>query len=360
MFDSTIMSTNTNAPHPIFGINGFGRIGRVAFRVWWQFHRQKMELKLINTSGSMEIEDWAHLLKYDSNYGALSEPISVSRQQSTKEVSDDNPVLGTLTIGGRTIVVTAQRDPQKIPWGANGVQTVLESTGAFTSEEKASAHFAGGAQRVIISAPAKGGAVTTSVIGVNGFDPSNKVRSNASCTTNCVAPVAQIMVQAFGVEKAMMTTAHAYTDDQNLHDNSQHDMRRARAAARNIVPTTSGAAISTGEVIPELKGLFDGFALRVPVAVGSISDMVFLTKRNTTIEEVNSVFQQAASDPKWQGILAVTSEPLVSSDIVGRRESSIVDLALTNVVGGNLVKVVSWYDNEWGYCNRLVEQIYRE
>ncbi len=210
---------------------------------------------------------------------------------------------------------------------------------------------------MLISAPAKGGAISTSVIGVNTFDPAQKVRSNASCTTNCVAPVAQVMVKVFGVEKAMMTTAHAYTDDQNLHDNSQHDMRRARAAAKNIVPTTSGAAIATGEVIPELKGIFDGFALRVPVAVGSISDMVFVTKRDTTIEEVNQALTQAAADPAWQGILAVTNEPLVSSDIVGRRESSIVDLALTNVVGGNLVKVVSWYDNEWGYCNRLIEQI---
>ncbi len=344
-------------PNPTFGINGFGRIGRTGFRVWWQFHRDQLDLKLINTSGSMEIEDWAHLLRYDSNYGPFAETITVERTQSKKDVTPENPVLGKLNIGGRSILVTAQRDPKLIPWGTHGVETVIESTGAFTSEEKAAAHFEGGAQKVIISAPAKGGAISTSVIGVNTFDPAQKVRSNASCTTNCVAPVAQVMVKVFGVEKAMMTTAHAYTDDQNLHDNSQHDMRRARAAAKNIVPTTSGAAIATGEVIPELKGIFDGFALRVPVAVGSISDMVFVTKRDTTIEEVNQALTQAAADPAWQGILAVTNEPLVSSDIVGRRESSIVDLALTNVVGGNLVKVVSWYDNEWGYCNRLIEQI---
>lgn len=344
-------------PNPTFGINGFGRIGRTSFRVWWQFHRDSLDLRVVNTSGSMEIDDWAHLLKYDSNYGMLSEPISVNRQQTTKDVTDENPVLGTLTIGGKTILMTAQRDPQKVPWGSNGVETVIESTGAFTSQEKAAAHFGGGAKRVVISAPAKGDGVSTSVIGVNSFDSNNQIRSNASCTTNCVAPVAQIMVKHFGVEKAMMTTVHAYTDDQNLHDNSHKDLRRARAAAKNIVPTSTGAAIATGEVIPELKGIFDGLAIRVPVAVGSISDMVFVTKRNTTIEEVNQVLEQEAQNPHWQGILAVSHEPLVSSDIVGRRESSIVDLESTNVVGGNLVKVVSWYDNEWGYCNRLVEQV---
>lgn len=339
-----------------FGINGFGRIGRTAFRVWWLFHRDSINLRVINTSGSMEIEDWAHLIKYDSNYGPFAEPITVNRQRSKKEVTDENPVLGTLKIGDREIIVTAQRDPAKIPWGANGVQTVIESTGAFTDAEKAKAHLQGGAQTVIISAPGTGD-MDTSVIGVKDQNHAMQVVSNASCTTNCVAPAAQVVFQTFGIERAMMTTVHSYTDDQNLHDNSHKDMRRARAAAMNIVPTSTGAAKAVGLVIPELKGVFDGLAIRVPTATGSISDMVFITKRPTTKEEVNEVFTKAAQEPHWQGILAVTNDPIVSSDIRGRRESSIIDLALTNVIGGNMVKVVSWYDNEFGYCNRLVEQI---
>jgi glyceraldehyde 3-phosphate dehydrogenase len=342
-----------------FGINGFGRIGRTALRVWWQFHRHELELKMINTSGSMDIDDWVHLLKYDSNYGNLHEQIRVNVQQSKKDVTPENPVLGTITIGdGQEILVTAQRDPKLIPWGANGVHTVLESTGVFLTNEAARQHLDGGAQSVIISSPGKGGGVSTAVLGVNDIDQNQKIFSNASCTTNCVAPVAQVMVKAFGVQKAMLTTVHAYTDDQNLHDNSHRDLRRARSAGQNIIPTSTGAAITTGEVVPEIKGLFDGLAIRVPVATGSLSDMVFITNRPTTIEEVNQVFVAASQEPRWQGILTVTSDPIVSSDIKGRRESSIVDLSLTNVIGGDMVKVVSWYDNEWGYCNRLVEQVY--
>lgn len=339
-----------------FGINGFGRIGRTAFRVWWLYHRETMDLKVINTSGSMEVEDWAHLIKYDSNYGPFAEPITVKRERSRKEVSDENPVLGKLLIGGREITVTAQRDPAKIPWGTHHVHTVIESTGAFTDAAKASAHLSGGAQVVIISAPGTGD-LENAVIGVKDFTHAYQIMSNASCTTNCVAPVAKVMFEKFGIEKAMMTTVHSYTDDQNLHDNSHKDLRRARAAAQNIVPTTTGAARAVGAVIPELKGIFDGLAIRVPTATGSISDMVFITKKQTTIEEVNAVFKEAALYEGWLGILAVTEDPIVSSDIRGRRESSIVDLALTNVIGGNMVKVVSWYDNEFGYCNRLVEQV---
>ncbi len=341
-----------------FGINGFGRIGRTATRVWWHTHRDDLDLKVINTSGSMEIEEWAHLLRYDSNYGRFDEPVVVTRQQSKKEVTPENCVLGTLRLGDREIVITAQRDPKLIPWGQFGVEVVIDSTGVFTSEEKASQHFEGGAQKVLISAPAKGGHVSTSVIGVNTFDGA-RVSSNASCTTNCVAPVAQIMHQHFGVEKAMLTTIHSYTDDQNTHDNSHVDLRRARAAAENIVPTSTGAAIAVTEIIPELEGVFDGLAVRVPTPVGSLSDMVFLLKRDTSIEEVNQVLSQAAQEDRWRGILAVTDEPIVSSDIVGRAESSIVDMQLTNVIGGNMVKIISWYDNEFGYCNRLVEQVMR-
>jgi len=340
-----------------FGINGFGRIGRTSFRVWWLHHKDQLDLKVINTSGSMDIEDWAHLLKYDSNYGPFTESIYTARKQSKTNVSDENPVLGTLTIGDRNITITAQRDPAKIPWGANNVEVVIESTGVFLTEETASLHLQGGAKRVVLSAPSKGGAVSTSVLGVNKSASQNVITSNASCTTNCVAPVAQIIASALGVEKAGLTTIHSYTDDQNLHDNSHKDMRRARSAGQNIVPTSTGAAIATTEVIPELQGLFDGIAVRVPTPTGSLSDMVFITKRNTTIEEVNSILSEAAQQERWRGILAVTNEPLVSSDIKGRRESSIVDLSLTNVIGGNLIKIISWYDNEFGYCNRLVEQV---
>jgi glyceraldehyde 3-phosphate dehydrogenase len=340
-----------------FGINGFGRIGRTAFRVWWKYHREKADLKVINTSGSMPIADWVYFMKYDSNYGTLNEEISFEEHQSNEKVTDEDPVIGTLKIGGKHIVMTAQRDPEKIPWSKYGVRTVIESTGAFTSAEKASAHIHAGAHRVIISAPPKGGDVFTTVLGVKSAPDKEQVISNASCTTNCVAPIAQVMTMAFGVHKAALTTIHSYTDDQNLHDNSHRDVRRGRAAALNIVPTTTGAAISATEVVPELKGLFDGLSMRVPTPVGSLSDMVFLVKKKTTVEQVNTVLTAAAHDPRWKGIIAVTDEPLVSQDIVGRPESSIVDLSLTQVIDGDLVKVISWYDNEWGYCCRLVEQV---
>jgi glyceraldehyde 3-phosphate dehydrogenase len=344
-----------------FGINGFGRIGRTAVRVWWQKHRSELDLKLINTSGSMDVADWAHLLKYDTNYGKFSAAVEAVQTQSKKDVTDENPVLGKLIIseGGdkHEITITAQRDPAKIPWGTQGVNVVVESTGVFTTAEKAAAHLTAGAKQVIISAPAKGDGISMAVIGVNDFDATNPIRSNASCTTNCIAPVAKVMLEQFGVEKAMLNTIHAYTDDQNLQDNSHKDLRRARSGAENICPTSTGAAKAVGSVIPELKGVFDGLSVRVPVAVGSLSDMVFVTKRAVTVEEINQALIAASKTERWQNILAVTDEPLVSSDIVGRSESSIVDLSLTQVVGGNLVRVISWYDNEFGYCNRLIEQV---
>lgn len=342
---------------PNFAINGFGRIGRTSFRVWWQFYRDQGELTAINTSGSMEIEDWAHLLKYDTNYGIFSEPVNVERLKKVEETSDEDSLLGYLHIGDKKIAVTAQRDPAKIPWGNYGVEGVIESTGKFLTPEKAGLHLQSGAKRVVLSAPAKGEGIPTGVVGVNEINAD--IMSNASCTTNCVAPVTAVMQANFGIVKATMSTIHAYTDDQNIQDNSHRDMRRARTAGQNIIPTSTGAAKAVTETIPELKGLFDGIAFRVPVSVGSISDMVFVTKRPTSVEEVNEVFRKAASEPHWQNILAVTDEQIVSSDIVGRRESSIVDLSMTQVIEGDLVKVVSWYDNEWGYCNRLVEQVVR-
>ncbi len=344
-----------------YGINGFGRIGRTSLRVWWKFHRHELDLKVINTSGSMDVGDWAHLLKYDTNYGNFSADVRFEKLQSRKDVTDENSVIGKIFISEdgdtREIIVTAQRDPKKIPWGVNGVEVVVESTGVFITAEKAALHLEGGARRVILSAPAKGGSVSSTVFGVNQGDQSNPIWSNASCTTNCIAPVVKIMVDTFGVAKAMLNTIHSYTDDQNLQDNSHKDMRRARAGAENICPTSTGAAIAVTEIIPELKGVFDGLAVRVPTPVGSLSDMVFVTKRPTSVEEVNRVLEEASQRPELRGILAVTHDPIVSSDVVGRRESSIVDLALTQVIGGDLVKVVSWYDNEFGYCNRLIEQV---
>jgi len=344
---------------PKIAINGFGRIGRSAVRIWWEKFQDQFDLIAINTSGSMPLTDWVHLLKYDTNYKRFDPGLSFEEKQSNKEVTDENPVLGTVTIGEKTLTFTAQRDPAKLPWAEMGIDLVLDSTGVFRTREKASLHLDAGAKKVLISAPAKGDEpVSTSVIGVNEFGQDTSVTSNASCTTNCVAPVAKIMHETFGVEKATLTTIHAYTDSQNILDNShKKDMRRARAAAANLIPTSTGAAKATTKIIPELKGIFDGMAVRVPIPVGSLSDIVFVTSRDTSVEEVNQTFRDAATSDRWQGVLLATDEPIVSSDIVGRSESSIVDLSLTQVIGGNLVKVVSWYDNEWGYCNRLLDQI---
>lgn len=344
-------------------INGFGRIGRTSFRVWFEKLRTTSTLVAVNTSGSMDIAGWAHLLKYDSNYGVWNHDIVVSEHQKAQDATDVDPVIGTVTIEGIVVQFLAQRDPAKLPWASLAVDTVIESTGVFISQEKASTHLTAGAKRVVISAPPKGEGVGTFVLGVNESVADHKevsasitVLSNASCTTNCVAPVIAVLHKTFGIQKAMMTTVHAYTDDQNLQDNSHRDLRRARNAAKNIIPTSTGAAIAVTETIPELKGKFDGLAIRVPVATGSLSDMTVVVGKPTTVEEVNKALTEASQNGLWKGILAVTNDPIVSSDIIGRSESSIVDLALTQVIGGDLVKVISWYDNEWGYCNRLVEQ----
>jgi len=348
-----------------FSINGFGRIGRLATRVWWQHHQDDIKLSAINTSGSMEIEGWAHLLKYDTTYGLFPGEISYEKYQSVKDTSDEDPLIGNLILNDKYVIpVFAQRDPSQIPWGKYQVEVVIESTGAFTSEEKAKQHLTGGAKQVVISAPAKGGNVPTSVIGVSEAkivesDRHNTIAvlNNASCTTNCVAPVALVIQERLGIAKAAMTTIHSYTDDQNLQDASHKDLRRARAAAHNMVPTSTGAAIATTETIPELKGLFDGIAIRVPTITGSLTDFTFVVSRDTTVEEVNTYLRQATLEDRFHKVLAVTDEPLVSSDIIGRTESAIVDLELTQVIGGNLVKIFAWYDNEWGYSNRLVETV---
>jgi len=341
------------------GINGFGRIGRIAFRIGILKHASEIEFAAINTSGSMETSGWAHLVNYDTIYRKFEKEVKAEETKKIEAVTDEDPQIGNLLVDGKKIPVLAQKDPAKIPWGKYQVDVVIESTGRFTTEEDAKKHAAGGAKRVVISAPVKGGNVGTFILGVNEYKGEAQVLSNSSCTTNCVAPVAAVLHAKFGIEKAALTTAHGYTDDQNLQDNSHKDLRRARAAAENIVPTTTGAAISTTETIPELKGLFDGRALRVPLITGSITDLAAVLKKNVTVEEVNQAFKEAAENPLYKGILAVSEEPLVSSDIIGRSESAIVDLPLTQVIGGNLVKVFAWYDNEWGYANRLIEQVIR-
>ena len=336
------------------GINGFGRIGRIAFRIWLLKHASEMEITAINTSGSMNVEGWAHLVEYDTMYRKFEKNIAIEKVREAKEATDEEPLIGYIKVEGKKIPVLAQRDPEKIPWGEYGVEVVIESTGVFRTEEDAKKHAKGGAKRVVISAPSKGGNVGTYVIGVNEVKGDAEVISNASCTTNCIAPVAAVLHSEFGIEKAMMTTIHSYTGDQNLQDDSHKDLRRARAAAENIIPTSTGAAVATTETIPELKGLFDGMAIRVPTATGSITDFTMLLKRKVTVEEVNNAFKKATENALYRGILAVSEEELVSSDIIGRNESSIVDLSLTQVVDGNMVKVFAWYDNEWGYANRLV------
>lgn len=343
------------------GINGFGRIGRIAFRIGVLKHSDEVQFGAINTSGSMPVSGWAHLTNYDTMYRAFQYKVQSTEYKDPKDVTDEDSLIGDLIISERNlkVPVLAQRDPAKIPWGKYGVDVVIESTGIFTNEEGAKKHAIGGAKGVVISAPAKGGNVPTYIIGVNETDNLPQILSNSSCTTNSVAPIASIIHSKFGIEKALLTTVHGYTDDQNLQDGSHKDLRRARAAAQNIIPTSTGAAISTTETIPELKGLFDGVSLRVPVTTGSITDFTALLKKDATVEEVNNAFKEAVENPIYKGIVAVTEEPLVSSDIIGRSESAIVDLSLTQVVAGNMVKIFAWYDNEWGYANRLIEQVIR-
>jgi len=344
-----------------FAINGFGRIGRLATRIWFEFHTRSSDLAAINTSGSMDLAGWAHLLKYDTAYGPFPGKIGLDEHQSAKDCTDQDPFLGNLLLGPHKIPVLAQRNPSLIPWSHYGTEVIIESTGAFRTLETASKHLEGGAKRVLLSAPGKGDGIPTSVLGINAAsilaDEKHSVINNASCTTNCVAPVTAIIQDALGIEKAAMTTIHSYTDDQNLQDGSHKDLRRARAAAQNMVPTSTGAATATTETIPALKGLFDGVSIRVPTLTVSLTDLVFVTKKSSSVKAVNDLFLTAASSPRWQGILATTNEPLVSSDLKGRRESAIVDLTLTQVIGGNLIKVFAWYDNEWGYANRLVESM---
>jgi glyceraldehyde 3-phosphate dehydrogenase len=321
------------------GINGFGRIGRNYFRALLD---QGADVEVVAVNDLGDTATTAHLLKYDTVLGRLAEEVTHTED--------------SITVGGKTVKVLSERNPADIPWGELGVDIVIESTGIFTKREAAAQHLAGGAKKVLISAPAKGEDLTV-VMGVNEnqYDPENHhVISNASCTTNCVAPMAKVLDENFGIVKGLMTTVHAYTNDQRILDFPHSDLRRARAAAVNIIPTTTGAAKATALVLPQLKGKLDGMAMRVPVPTGSVTDLVVELSRETTKEEVNAVFQKAAEGP-LKGILVFTEDPIVSSDIVSQPASCTFDSSLTMVQEGKSVKVIGWYDNEWGYSHRLVD-----
>ena len=320
-------------------INGFGRIGRNAFKLL--MGRKDAEVVAINDI--TDARTLAHLLKHDSSYGTYDEEVTFDEH--------------SITVGGKKVPIYAEKDPHNLPWRDLGVDVVIESTGFFTKPEDARAHIEAGAKRVVISAPAKGEGAKTVVLGVNEniLEPGDEIISNASCTTNCIAPVMKVLEDNLGIEKAMMTTVHSYTGSQRLLDAPAKDLREARSAAENIVPTTTGASKAAALTIPSLKDKFNGLSVRVPTPVVSLSDITAIVKRDTTKEELVELFKKAAKEPYYEGIIGVTEEELVSSDFIGDPHSCIVDLPLIDVVGGNMIKVVAWYDNEWGYSNRLVE-----
>ncbi len=322
------------------GINGFGRIGRNVFRAGFDDE----EIEFVGINDLADTKTLAHLLKYDSIYGAFDGEV---------EATD-----GSIMVDGKEIKISKEKDPAVLPWKELGAEIVIESTGHFTDREGVAKHLTAGAKKVIISAPAKQPDITI-VLGVNEdkYDPKvHHIISNASCTTNCLAPVVKVLLDNFGIVKGFMTTIHAYTNDQNILDFPHKDLRRARAGALSIIPTTTGAAKAIGEVIPELKGKMDGVAMRVPVPDGSVVDLVAIMEKETTIEEVNKAFKKAADVGRFEGILEYVEDPIVSVDVIGNSYSSIFD-ALSTMVMGNLVKVVSWYDNEWGYSCRLIDLI---
>lgn len=322
------------------GINGLGRIGRNFFRA---VLATGADIELVGYNDLGDAATIGHLLKYDSILGRLPHEVKVSGSE--------------LTVAGRSIRAFAERDPGKLPWGDLGADIVIESTGLFTDGEKARAHLDGGAKKVIISAPAKNEDITL-VLGVNDdrYDPAaHSIISMASCTTNCLAPMAKVLNDSLGIERGLMTTIHAYTQDQNLQDGPHKDLRRARAAALNIVPTTTGAAKAIGLVLPELSGRLDGYALRVPIATGSVTDLTVIVARETTVDEVNAVMRAAAEGP-LAGILSYTEDPIVSADIVTDPSSCVFDAGMTRVIGDQ-VKAIGWYDNEWGFSNRLVDLV---
>lgn len=342
-------------------INGFGRIGRQALKI-----ALDRGIEVVAINDLTRADELAHLLKFDTVYGMYDKDVRAyiagDEFEAGKEklLDLDKETIASseayMTVDGTRINVYAIKNPAELPWGELGVDVVLECTGVFVKDDAAKGHLEAGAKQVVLSAPSKGDVpAPTFVLGVNNESLNGEqIISNASCTTNCISPVTKVMFDAFGIEKAIMTTIHAYTSTQNLVDGLHKDLRRGRAAARNIIPTDTGAAIATTRALPQLEGKFDGGAIRVPVEAGSLSDITYLLSKDVTVEQVNEALTTAASTTH-KGVIAVSDAPLVSSDIVGRSESSIVDLPMTKVVDGNLVKVLVWYDNEWGYANRLVE-----
>lgn len=322
-------------------INGFGRIGRVAFRTAFD----RTDLEIVGINDLTDTKTLSHLLKHDTNYGEYAHDVSY----------DDSHII----VNGTKIPLYAEKDPGALPWTDLKVDVVIESTGRFTKFEDASLHLKAGAKKVVLSGPSKSPEVKTIVIGANEDElaSAGDIISNASCTTNSAAAVMDIMDRTFGVEKAMLTTVHSYTATQVLQDGPSKDLRESRSAAANIVPTTTGAATAVALTVPSVQGKFDGISIRVPTPIVSLSDLTFLLKHDVTVEQINDAFKKAASEPYYQGILAISEEPLVSHDYIGNSHSGIVDLLLTNVVAGNMAKVVVWYDNEWGYSNRLVELV---
>ncbi|MCC6823287.1 MAG: type I glyceraldehyde-3-phosphate dehydrogenase [Verrucomicrobia subdivision 3 bacterium] len=317
-------------------INGLGRIGRAALKIILD----TPELNLVAANDVATMENLAYLLRYDTVYGRYDKPVKTSD--------------GRLIIGGQTVRLLSEKDPAKLPWKDLKIDLVFECTGRFTRREDLEKHLQAGASKVILSAPSKSEEVVTAVHGVNHPEGNPAIISCASCTTNCIAPVAEIMSRRIGVTKAVMTTVHAYTADQSLVDGPHKTLRRGRAGAANLVPTSTGAALATVKILPQYRNKFDGLAVRVPVTVGSLVDLVFVTERRTTVEEVNRIFTEEAEGGQYQDILGVTNEPFVSSDIIKDPRASIVDLGMTQVVDGDLVKILSWYDNEWGYVSQMI------
>lgn len=344
-------------------INGFGRIGRAFYKL----ARTRPEFEIVAVNDLGDLPNMAYLLKYDTAYGRADFDVTIVPPGSSEETG--------FVVEGKKVVLVQEKDPVKLPWGRLKIDIVIEATGMFTSFEKAKVHLDAGAKRVVLTAPVKGGSMegvvpngngciecapgvfgVTALMGINEKQLEHAhISSNASCTTNAASPVMQILHEAIGIEKALLNTTHAYTGTQKIVDGpGGKDLRGGRAAAMNMVPASTGAAIAVTEAIPDLKGKFDGIAVRVPVITGSLADITFIAKRNTSVEEVNKILSDAAKDPRWQGVFTVTNEPLVSSDIVGELYGAIADLDMTRVVGGNLVKVLSWYDNEMGYTNTLI------
>jgi glyceraldehyde 3-phosphate dehydrogenase len=328
-------------------INGFGRIGRIFFRQ--AFGRPNIEIIAINDLS--DTQNLAYLLKYDTVYGRFNKSV---------EVKEDK-----LIVDGKEILIFKETDPQKLPWKDLGIDIVIESTGIFTEFEKAKAHLTAGAKRVVITAPTKDEITTHFTPGledlgkIHSLGEQGLITSNASCTTNSVNPVIAILNKRIGIKKAILTTIHAYTNTQSIVDSvvKGHDFRRGRAGAQNIIPSTTGAAEATAKVVPEIKGKFDGISIRVPVITVSLSDITMLTQRPTTVEEINNIFKEESNSPQWKDIIKIVEEPVVSSDIIGEPYGAVIDLTLTKVVDGDLVKVFSWYDNEWGYCAMLIKHI---